>query len=265
MKGSFGVTLLLALLPACFSFGQSIMNENNGNSSLIQISQKLLLAAKRHENTDSLTLLLSNLPESALDQQLTDDNHKKAFWINLYNAYTQVMLSGDPALYQQRNVFFGSRRIAVAGRHLSLDDIEHGILRRSKIKWSLGYLNKLFPSAFDRKQRVATLDPRIHFSLNCGAKSCPPIAFYTPEQLDRQLELATKTYLKGESRIDTASNIFYLPTLMSWFRRDFGGKKGMKNILAHVGMLLPGQDATIKFKKYDWNLFLENYKPSNDG
>jgi hypothetical protein len=106
-----------------------------------------------------------------------------------------------------------------------LDDIEHGILRRSKVKWSFGYFNKLFPSAFEKKHRVDTLDYRIHFSLNCGAISCPPIAFYKPEQLDKQLEVATKVYLSGEAAYNEADNTVALPALMGWFRGDFGGKK----------------------------------------
>ena len=106
-----------------------------------------------------------------------------------------------------------------------MDDIEHGILRRSKVKWSFGYFNKLFPSAFEKKHRVDTLDYRIHFSLNCGATSCPPIAFYKPEQLDKQLEVATKVYLSGEAAYNEADNTVALPALMGWFRGVFGGKK----------------------------------------
>ena len=80
---------------------------------------------------------------------------------------------------------------------MSLDDIEHGILRRSKIKWSEGYFNKLFPSKFEKENRVNKVDYRIHFALNCGARSCPPIAFYDPEKLDKQLDVATMIYLKS--------------------------------------------------------------------
>lgn len=260
MKRSFTLFCFLTCFMTHLSFAQREINQNNIQMDLIQTSQKILLAAKRHEATDSLTALLRQISDADLQNQLTDDNHKKAFWINLYNAYTQIILSGNPALYKERSSFFGGRQIHIAGKDLSLDDIEHGILRRSKVKWSLGYFNKLFPSAFEKKHRVDTMDYRIHFSLNCGAKSCPPIAFYRPEQLDKQLDMATKTFLKGESEYDTASNTIYLPTMMNWFRRDFGGKNKMKELLRKIQVLLPGQDPVIKFKKYDWNLFLENYK-----
>ncbi|MEO5647891.1 MAG: DUF547 domain-containing protein [Chitinophagaceae bacterium] len=142
---------------------------------------------------------------------------------------------------------------------LSLDDIEHGILRRSKIKWSLGYLNKFFPGSFERKNRVNKVDYRIHFALNCGAKSCPPIAFYKPDQIDKQLSLATKTYLKGDAIYSGDNNSVGLPALMGWFRHDFGGKKKMKTLLKALEIIPENSDPKIHFNKYDWNLFLANY------
>lgn len=265
MKRVFYAFLIFTTFHPDFCFAQSSMNDGSNHIDLVQASQKILLAAKRHEATDSLTAVLNLVSDGELQKQLADDNHKKVFWINLYNAYTQILLYGHPELYQKKSAFFGSRQVHIAGRDLSLDDIEHGILRRSKAKWSLGYFNKLFPSSFEKKHRVDKVDYRIHFSLNCGAKSCPPIAFYRPEQLDKQLDIATKTYLKGESEYDTAVNIIYLPTMMSWFRGDFGGKNKMKELLKKIEVLSPGQDPAVKFKKYDWNLFLENYKPTTDG
>jgi hypothetical protein len=76
--------------------------------------------------------------------------------------------------------FFTVKQINVANKQLSLDEIEHGILRRSKIKWSLGYLNKLFPSAFEKHQRADKADYRIHFALNCGAKAVRRLLFTSP-------------------------------------------------------------------------------------
>lgn len=233
--------------------------------TLIELSQKLLLRAKQHEPVDSLTTILGQINDSTLLSQLRDDDHKKAFWINLYNAYTQLLLSNNPGRYRKRNAFFSSREIRVAGRFLSLDDIEHGILRRSKIKWSLGYLSKWFPSAFERKHRVDTLDYRIHFTLNCGATSCPPIAFYSPQLLNKQLQTATRVYLRGESELQETADKIYLPAMMGWFRADFGGKKRMKELLHKLEILTNTQDPVIRFKKYDWHLFLANYKTSNDG
>lgn len=265
MKRLFPVLLCFLLLLTIPSFAGNRYTITDSSVNIIELSQQLLLSAKRHETTDSLSNIFSQLSDATLQNQLPDDTHKKAFWINLYNAYTQILLFKNPDRYTRRGSFFGSREINIAGKSMSLDDIEHGILRRSKIKWSEGYLNKWFPSAFEKKHRVTMVDYRIHFTLNCGATSCPPIAFYKPEQLEKQLELATKTFLKGESVYDTTNNTILLPTMMSWFRADFGGKKEMRKLLQRIGIITAEQNPSIKFKKYNWNLFLENYKPTNDG
>lgn len=229
-------------------------------TDLIAVSQQLLLAAKRKEPTDSFRTILQNITTAELSKQLNTNSTKKAFWINIYNAYTQVLLSTNPERYKKRSTFFGSKEILIAGESLSLDNIEHGLLRRSKTKWSLGYINKLFPNKFEREQRVDSVDYRIHFTLNCGAKSCPPIAFYRPTQLEQQLNLATKSYLSAEAVFNKDSSAIYLPTFMSWFRADFGGKKGIKKLLKKLAILTENQSALIRFSKYDWNLFLDNYK-----
>ncbi|MBL0267571.1 MAG: DUF547 domain-containing protein [Chitinophagaceae bacterium] len=56
------------------------------------------------------------------------------------------------------------------------------------------------------------------FALNCGAKSCPPIAYYKADQLDRQLEIATRNYFETEVTYDSLTNRVMLPVLFSWFR-----------------------------------------------
>ncbi len=256
------------LVPAFFIL-YSMLVPLQGNSNekeffvdvnVIEVSQELLLAAKTREPTDSLITILEGISPADLENQLVSDDQKKAFWINIYNAATQISLSKNKDQYKKRSSFFGSKQIVIAGKKLSLDDIEHGMLRHSKVKWSLGYINKLFPSAFEKKNRVAKPDYRIHFSLNCGAKSCPPIAFYKPEQLDKQLDMATKVYLKDESTYMEAENKVYVPALMGWFRRDFGGKKNIKVLLAKLDIIPAGANPSVRFKKYDWNLYLENYK-----
>lgn len=128
------------------------------------------------------------------------------------------------------------------------------------MKWSLGYLNKFFPSPFEKKQRVETVDYRIHFSLNCGAKSCPPIAFYKPDQLDKPLDMATNVYLQSEAEFDEKENLVALPAIMGWFRGDFGGKKKMVELLHQLKIVPTDKAPAITFKKYNWSLFLENYK-----
>lgn len=229
-------------------------------NKLVQLSQEFMYAAKTGEQTTSFITSLKDLSLDELTATITTDDEKKAFWINLYNAYTNTALKNNPDQYSNRGKFFGNEFIEIAGRKFSLDDIEHGILRRSKIKWSLGYFNKLFPNRTEKRLRVDKLDYRLHFALNCGAKSCPPIAFYKSENIDQQLVLATKAYLTGESEYDAATNIVKLPALMSWFRRDFGGKRKMIELLKQLSIIPVDKNPKVKFKSYDWTLYLENYK-----
>lgn len=227
---------------------------------LTALSQQLLLAAKTNKPVDSFTTVLSNTTEARLGDQVSTENQRKAFWINIYNAYTQIILTKNPDQYKNRNGFFTGKQIVIAGRRMSLDDIEHGILRRSKIKWGLGYINKFFISAFERKHRVNSVDYRIHFALNCGAKSCPPIAFYKPEQLEQQLDIATAVYLQGECEYDEAANKLWVPAVLRWFRGDFGGKKKIVLLLKQWSVIPENKNPSISFKKYEWNLVLGNYQ-----
>ena len=229
-------------------------------NKLVQLSQNFMYAAKTGEETSGFIAKLKQMGMDELREAIKTDDEKKAFWINLYNAYTQVSLKKNPEQYKKRSQFFGTKQIEIAGHSFSLDDIEHGILRRSSIKWSLGYFKKLFPKQTEKQLRVGKLDYRLHFALNCGAKSCPPIAFYKPENINQQLELATKAYLRGETEYDETTNTVKLPTLMSWFRRDFGGKKKMIELLKQLSIIPADKNPKIKFKEYDWTLYLQNYK-----
>ena len=230
------------------------------SNKLVQLSQDFMYAAKTGDETSGFIEQLKNISFDDLKTTIKTDDDKKAFWINLYNAYTQASLKKNPEQYKKRSQFFGSRQIEIAGKQFSLDDIEHGILRRSKIKWSLGYFNKLFPGKVEKQLRVDKLDYRLHFALNCGAKSCPPIAFYKPETINQQLDLATKAYLRSEAAYDETINTVKLPTLMNWFRRDFGGKRKMIDLLKKLSIIPADKNPKIKFKDYDWTLYLQNYK-----
>lgn len=190
---------------------------------------------------DCLDSLAALNPER-LRNELNTDAKKKAFWINLYNAYFQYYAARNPiptsGMLDSIRVY--SRRfIKVAGQSLSLNDLEHGILRRSRVWWSLGYLKKIRASDFERATRVDKLDPRIHFALNCGAVSCPPIRHYEPEQIEEQLDAASVAYLDSVIRWDEVEKTLYLPQLLQMFRGDFDGRKGEIQFLNRYVHQLP--------------------------
>lgn len=229
-------------------------------NKLVTLAQEFVYAAKTGDETSGFIARLKAVEFGDMLSMIITDDEKKAFWINLYNGLTQVSLLKNRDQYQRRGKFFGSRQYNIGGQLFSLDDIEHGILRRSRIKWGLGHLTKLFPRKLEKELRVKIVDYRLHFALNCGAKSCPPIAFYSPENINRQLDIATNSYLKNEVDYDSLSNTVKLPAIMGWFRGDFGGKKKMIDLLRRLSILPAGKQPKIKFKNYDWTLYLQNYK-----
>jgi hypothetical protein len=126
------------------------------------------------------------------------------------------------------------------------------------MKFSKGYLPSFFPGKTIKQLAVEKIDYRIHFALNCGAKSCPPIAFYKYENLDRQLDLAAKAFLKSETEIDTVNKTVTVTKIMSWFAGDFGGKKGTREIINKT--LQQNVDGyKILYKPYDWDQLLHNF------
>ena len=105
---------------------------------------------------------------------------------------------------------------------------------------------------------VKKVDYRIHFALNCGAQSCPPIFFYTAESLEEQLNLATQSFLRSETDFDEKNKRVYLTALFKWFYADFGGRRGIRKIYKdQLGKDL--RPYKIKFKKYDWSDHLDNF------
>ena len=218
-----------------------------------KISEQLLLAVKMEEPTTSLVEELANVSFGDLRDTLTTDTHKKAFWINAYNAYFQILRKEQhvdkPAIYKERLV-------EIAGQKLSLDDIEHGILRQGKFKE--GAAPPILLRNLIEELMVATVDYRIHFSLNCGAKSCPPIAFYSVEKLEQQLEMATIGFLESETDILTDKKEAHVTALFNWFEEDFGGKTGVLAILAeklNVNM----EGFQLVYKEYSWEEDLGNF------
>lgn len=224
----------------------------------ITLSKKMLSELKKGNDISHYHTLISNSTEDGLIEQLDSDAKRYAFWINIYNAYIIKILTEDASLYEDRRGFFKKPFIKVAGREMSFANIEHGILRRSEFEYFLGYLRNPFAPKYQKRLRPEASEYRIHFALNCGAKSCPPVNIYDPETLDAQLDemqLAYLTrmtsYLKDERKVVTTP-------LASWFRGDFGGKGGVKEILWKLG-LIPHTQLDLSFGDYDWTLDINNY------
>jgi hypothetical protein len=225
---------------------------------MVSLSETLLYRTKTGQPTGDLQIQMCDFPMKTLMQHLANDHSKKAFWINIYNAYFQIFRSTGI----QKPDIFRKKLICLAGKKISLDDIEHGILRKNRIKWSFGYLPNPLASQLLKDLAVSTLDYRIHFALNCGAKSCPPIAFYSLGKIDDQLELATLSFLEAETDIFEEKGEIHVSRLFHWFRGDFRGINGMKQLLREK-LGLETRNMKIRFKKYNWEDVLHNFTESN--
>jgi len=224
-------------------------------NDLNKISEQLLLTVKKEEPYEGFLITLADFDADILEKQLHNDRFKNAFWINIYNSFFQILRKyknlNQPKIYT-------AKEMIIAGHKLSLDDIEHGILRRFRYKYSLGYFRKPFASTLIKRWAVSKIDFRIHFALNCGAKSCPPIASYTVDKLEEQLELASKSFLNEDTLINEQGKEMLISRLFLWFLNDFGGKKGSRII---IGKYLD-QDPTgykLIYNDYSWEEHLNNY------
>merc|ERR1712004_931309 len=152
----------------------------------------------------------------------------------------------------------------IGGLVYSLDDIEHGVLRANK-----GHpaAKRAQFSNDDPRSNVAltTLDPRIHFALNCGAKSCPPIRIYKEDRLNSQLDTASKSFLQQEVKVTQGQTDACVETsrLLLWYGADFGRDDRSviqwlaailkdDDIGAEIEEALAKEDVTLVFKDYDW-------------
>jgi hypothetical protein len=217
-------------------------------------AQALLGARRRGEAGDTAAAALAAMDEDSLGPLRTERDVALAFWLNCYNAATQRLLESSPERYASplRLIrFFRVPALTVAGVDLSLDRIENGVLRGGRSKYGLGYLPKLRTTAFERRYRLNDPDPRIHFALNCGAESCPPIRTYDPARIDEQLDLATRSYL--DATVDVDGDVVRVPRLFLWFRGDFGGGVGIRSFLRRYDAVPATVDSpSVRYRGWDW-------------
>ncbi len=163
-----------------------------------------------------------------------------AYWANLYNAVTlQVVLENYP-IGSIREIKSGARKgpwkrdlVTVNGRAMSLDDIEHGTLR------------KQFPS------------PYIHYMVNCASIGCPNLGpqLWRAETLEADQKAAASAYINSSRGVSLSGDTLKVSSIYKWFKGDFGGKSGiLKHIRAHADAdLAAAIDSGAKISKYGYN------------
>ena len=212
---------------------------------------EVLNASGRESTTASSALEIARaggwqrLGQAAFEAPSTE-LEARAFWLNLYNALTLHALhaAGINATVLESAGFFGRFVYRVSGLTFSLNEIEHGVLRGNRV----AFLSRApFGSGDPRASLVLPLDARIHFALNCGALSCPPIRAYDAARLEQQLELAARSYLSS-ARLE--GRTVWLPRLLEYYRADFGDPLEFARRYRND---LPVK-AQVRFEPYDWDV-----------
>lgn len=195
---------------------------------------------------------------------LKNREERLAFWINIYNT---LVIHGVIELKIRESVkevhdFFTRICYRIGGMLFAPDDIEHGILRGNR-RPPHGLFHRFSNDDHRAEQVVLPADPRIHFTLVCASSSCPPINFYEPERLEKQLDLAAEGFINGpEVEILPRQNLLRLSPIFKWYRPDFGGQEGViDTLIRHMDsgekkdfLLERGLAADIEWKDYDWHL-----------
>lgn len=128
-----------------------------------------------------------------------------AFLLNIYNGLVMhaKLVFGHASTLASRGTFFNTSAYVLGGRRYSLGVLEHGLLRRKALVGGPGASGHGEPPP---PLVVDALEPRMHFALNCGAQSCPPVRAYTGQGLEGQLAAATADFIDATLEVggDTA-------------------------------------------------------------
>lgn len=185
---------------------------------------------------------LETAPVSRLNRRA-----QKAFWINLYNALTVKTVVDRYPVKSIRDIDispglladgpWGRKLVTVEGVALSLDDIEHRILRPG---WR---------------------DPRVHYAVNCAALGCPdlqPEAF-TADNLEAMLDKAARAFVNSPRGATIEDGRLRVSSIYIWFKADFGGSDTtvIQHLNRHARPDLVRELAMvtgISGHQYDWTL-----------
>ncbi|NTW68814.1 MAG: DUF547 domain-containing protein [Chlorobiaceae bacterium] len=220
-------------------------------------------AMKQSEEFSRYLQLTSSL-NSFNPESLKNDAEKKAFWINIYNI---LIIHGVIEFSVQRSVlevvnFFGRIGYTIGGLFFSADDIEHGILRKNR-PHPFFPNNPFFGSDSRKDLMVERFDTRIHFALVCAASSCPPVEFYDASIIDRQLDLAAKSFINRKGLVIEQDNkTLWLSPIFDWYCRDFGRNRDeiILSLLPYVReekkewIEANISSLRVRYLPYNWNL-----------
>ena len=156
-----------------------------------------------------------------------------AYWINTYNAFTIKLILEHWPVSSITKLHGGKpwdvKWIQLGDKKYSLNQIENEIIR-PKFK-----------------------EPRIHFAVNCAARSCPPLLnqAWTPRNLEPMFERQARLFINDPAYNKIQPHVAQLSKIFDWYSEDFGDLVAFINRYSKV-KLRP--DAQITFLEYDWAL-----------
>ena len=177
-----------------------------------------------------LDAYMRSLNEGAPTEAASKED-RLAYWINAYNAVTVRLIITNYPVSSITKLDGGKtwdvKRYTNGGKKLSLNDIENTILR------PMG-------------------DARIHFALNCAAKSCPPLLneAFTSENVNKLLEQRTRQFINS-SRTVIEKDEVKVSKIFDWYGKDFSNVVEFVNKYAKTKA---AKTAKVTFVDYDWSL-----------
>ena len=194
------------------------------------------------KDSEKLDRYLDLLADTSVKDLSRDEQF--AFYVNAYNAWTvKLILSRYPDLDSIKDLGTlwkspWKKKIArIDNQLLTLDNIEHDILR-PRFK-----------------------DPRVHFAINCAARSCPPLyrEAFESDRLDVQLDTATKAFINDPKSTYLKDDRLYVSRIFKWFGEDFDDDPiafVRKHARGDLRMRLEARKGSVRVKylDYDWSL-----------
>ena len=232
-------TLLLTVIYSLSGFSQNSDTTtifDDFNSFLLD---EVVFGLVDYEKLNKNPVQLNKLVDAIAKYNPSDStqDHKTAFYINAYNILVIKQVADNFPIKSPMDVkgFFKVNTFNVAGETLTLDGIEF------------------------TKLMSPTKDPRIHFALGCGARSCPFLydnAFY-PEKLQEQLEFRAELIIDRPNYVyvDNRNGRVILNKIFDWYSDQF--KYESESLIDYVNKYkfykVPS-DYVVEFQEYDWSL-----------
>jgi hypothetical protein len=179
-----------------------------------------------------------------VDPKTLSGKEQFAFYANAYNAWTiKLILTKYPDItsIKELGIFntgpWKKKVVRLRGETVSLDHIEHDILR-PRFK-----------------------DPRVHFAINCAAKSCPPLGSepFLAEKLDQQLDDVTRSFINNPQSYRLEGRNLHVSRIFKWFSEDFN-EDALSFFIKYANGELKTklepqpEKINIKYLAYDWSL-----------